>query len=127
MTLTRAKLLHAGAWGVLVVLRVFAKNFGPIKVQPWQGILIALCMVLLVGLVLLEIGVGVEKPDERAHANGYKANSLLFNILDFALLLYIAFGDEMPLTIPYEYVLLLMAVINVFQDVAFLYYERRSA
>lgn len=127
MTLTRAKLLHAGAWGVLVVLWVFAKSYGPIKAQPWQGILISLCMVLLIGLVLLEIGVGVEKPDERAHANAYKANSLLFNVLNFALLLYIAFGDEMPLTIPYEYALLLMAAINVFQDLAFLYYERRAA
>lgn len=127
MTLTRAKLLHAGVWGVLVVLWVFAKNYGPIKAQPWQGILIALCMVLLIGLVLLEIGVGVEKPDERAHTNGYKANSLLFNIINGALLLYIIFGEEMPLTIPYEYALLLMGLLNVFQDMAFLYYERRSA
>lgn len=126
MTLTRAKLLHAGAWGVLVVLWVFAKNFGPIKDQPWQGIGIALCVVLLIGLLLLEFGLGVEKPDERAHANAYKANSLLFNALNFALLLYITFGDKAPITIPYEYTLLLMAVLNVFQDVAFLYYERRD-
>lgn len=127
MSLTRAKLLHAGAWGVLVVLWVFAKSYGPIKVQPWQGILIALCMALLIALVLLEIGVGVEKPDERANENGYKANSLLFNVINGALLLYIIFGDEIPLTIPYEYALLLMALINVFQDLAFLYYERRGA
>lgn len=127
MSLTRAKLLHAGTWGVLVVLWVFAKNYGPIKVQPWQGILIALCMVLLIALVLLEIGVGVEKPDERANENGYKANSLLFHVINGALLLYIIFGDEIPLTIPYEYALLLMALINVFQDLAFLYYERRGA
>lgn len=126
MTLTRAKLLHASAWGVLVVLWVFAKNFGPIKDQPWQGIGIALCVVLLIGLLLLEFGLGVEKPDERAHTNGYKANSLLFNIINGALLLYIIFGKEMPITIPYEYALLLMAVLNVFQDVAFLYYERRD-
>lgn len=126
MSLTRAKMLHAGTWGVLVVLWVFAKNFGPIKAQPWQGILIALCVVLLIGLVLLEIGRGVEKPDERATANGYKANSLLFNLLNGALVLYIIFGDEMPLTIPYEYAILIMALLNVFQDVAFLYYERRT-
>lgn len=127
MTLTRAKMLHAGAWGVLVILWVCAKSYGPIKDQPWQGILIALCLVLLIGLLLLETGLGVEKPDERSHANAYKANSLLFNVLNFALLLYIAFGDKAPLTIPYEYALLLMAAINVFQDVAFLYYERRNA
>lgn len=127
MTLTRAKLLHAGVWGVLVILWLFAKNFGPIEAQPWQGIVIALCVVLLIGLVLLETGLGVEKPDERAHENGYKANSLLFNILNGALLLYIIFGKEMPITIPYEYALLLMGLLNVFQDVAFLYYERRAA
>ncbi len=126
MTLTRAKLLHASAWGVLVVLWVFAKNFGPIKDQPWQGIGIALCVVLLIGLLLLEFGLGVEKPDERANANGYKANSLLFNLLNGALVLYILFGKEMPLTISYEYAILLMALLNVFQDVAFLYYERRD-
>lgn len=126
MTLTRAKLLHASAWGVLVVLWVFAKNFGPIKDQPWQGIGIALCVVLLIGLLLLEFGLGVEKPDERANANGYKANSLLFNLLNGALVLYILFGKEMPLTISYEYAILLMALLNVFQDVAFLYYERRN-
>lgn len=126
MSLTRAKMLHAAAWGVLVVLWVFAKSYGPIKDQPWQGIAIALCVVLLIGLVLLETGLGVEKPDERATANGYKANSLLFNVLNGALVLYILFGKEMPLTIPYEYALLLMALLNVFQDLAFLYYERRA-
>lgn len=120
MSLTRAKMLHAAAWGVLVVLWVFAKSYGPIKDQPWQGIAIALCVVLL------EFGLGVEKPDERANANGYKANSLLFNVLNGALVLYILFGKEMPLTISYEYALLLMALLNVFQDVAFLYYERRA-
>ncbi len=127
MTLTRAKKLHAAAWGVLVVLWVFAKNFGPIKDQPWQGIGIALCVVLLIGLLLLEFGLGVEKPDERANANGYKANSLLFNLLNGALVLYILFGKEMPLTISYEYAILLMALLNVFQDLAFLYYERRAS
>lgn len=127
MTLTRAKLLHAGVWGMLVFLWLFAKNFGPIEAQPWQGIVIALCVVLLIGLVLLETGLGVEKPDERAAANGYKANSLLFNILNGALLLYIIFGKEMPITIPYEYALLLMGLLNVFQDAAFLYYEHRAA
>lgn len=127
MTLTRAKKLHAAVWGVLVILWLFAKNFGPIKNQPWQGIGIALCVVLLIGLVLLETGLGVEKPDERANANSYKANSLLFNVLNGALLLYILFGKEMPITIPYEYAILLMALLNVFQDVAFLYYERRAA
>lgn len=126
MSLTRAKMLHAAAWGVLVVLWVFAKSYGPIKGQPWQGIAIALCVVLLIGLVLLETGLGVEKPDERATANGYKANSLLFNVLNGALVLYILFGKEMPLTVPYEYALLLMALLNVFQDLAFLYYERRA-
>lgn len=127
MTLTRAKKLHAAVWGVLVVLWVFAKNFGPIKDQPWQGIGIALCVVLLIGLLLLEFGLGVEKPDERANANGYKANSLLFNLLNGALVLYILFGKEMPLTISYEYAILLMALLNVFQDLAFLYYERRAS
>lgn len=127
MTLTRAKKLHAAAWGVLVVLWVFAKNFGPIKDQPWQGIGIALCVVLLIGLLLLEFGLGVEKPDERANANGYKANSLLFNLLNGALVLYILFGKEMPITISYEYAILLMALLNVFQDLAFLYYERRAS
>ena len=126
MSLTRAKMLHAAAWGVLVVLWVFAKSYGPIKDQPWQGIGIALCVVLLIALLLLETGLGVEKPDERAAANGYKANSLLFNVLNGALVLYILFGKEMPLTISYEYALLLMALLNVFQDVAFLYYERRA-
>lgn len=126
MSLTRAKMLHAGVWGVLVVLWVFAKSYGSIKDQPWQGVGIALCVVLLIGLLLLESGLGVEKADERAHANGYKANSLLFNVLNGALLLYIVFGKEMPLTIPYEYAILLMALINVFQDLAFLYYERRA-
>lgn len=126
MSLTRAKMLHAAAWGVLVVLWVFAKSYGPIKGQPWQGIAIALCVVLLIALLLLEFGLGVEKPDERANANGYKANSLLFNVLNGALVLYILFGKEMPLTISYEYALLLMALLNVFQDVAFLYYERRA-
>lgn len=126
MTLTRAKKLHAAAWGVLVVLWVFAKNFGPIEAQPWQGISIALCVALLIGLLLLESGLGVEKPDERATANGYKANSLLFNLLNGALVLYIVLGKEMPLTIPYEYALLLMALINLFQDLAFLYYESRA-
>lgn len=127
MTLTRAKKFHAAAWGVLVVLWVFAKNFGPIKNQPWQGIGITLCVVLLIGLLLLEFGLGVEKPDERANANGYKANSLLFNLLNGALVLYILFGKEMPLTISYEYAILLMALLNVFQDLAFLYYERRAS
>lgn len=127
MTLTRAKKLHAAVWGVLVVLWVFAKNFGPIKDQPWQGIGIALCVVLLIGLLLLEFGLGVEKPDERANTNGYKANSLLFNLLNGALVLYILFGKEMPLTISYEYAILLMALLNVFQDLAFLYYERRAS
>lgn len=126
MSLTRAKMLHAAAWGVLVVLWVFAKSYGPIKGQPWQGIAIALCVVLLIALLLLEFGLGVEKPDERANANGYKANSLLFNVLNGALVLYILFGKEMPLTISYEYALLLMALLNVFQDLAFLYYERRT-
>lgn len=126
MSLTRAKMLHAAAWGVLVVLWVFAKSYGPIKGQPWQGMAIALCVVLLIALLLLEFGLGVEKPDERANANGYKANSLLFNVLNGALVLYILFGKEMPLTISYEYALLLMALLNVFQDLAFLYYERRA-
>lgn len=126
MSLTRAKMLHAAVWGVLVVLWVFAKSYGPIKDQPWQGIAIALCVALLIALLLLEFGLGVEKPDERANANGYKANSLLFNVLNGALVLYILFGKEMPLTISYEYALLLMALLNVFQDVAFLYYERRA-
>lgn len=126
MSLTRAKRLHAAVWGALVVLWMFAKSYGPIKDQPWQGIAIALCVVLLIGLVLLEIGLGVEKSDERATANGYKANSLLFNVLNGALVLYILFGKEMPLTIPHEYAILLMALLNVFQDLAFLYYERRA-
>ena len=72
MTLTRAKLLHAGAWGVLIILLLFARQYGPIDTQPWQGILIAVSVVLLIGLILLETGVGVEKPDERSHANAYK-------------------------------------------------------
>lgn len=127
MSLTRAKKLHATVWGVLVVLWVFAKSYGPIKNQPWQGIGIALCVVLLIALLLLETGLGVEKPDERANANGYKANSLLFNVLNGALVLYILFGKEMPLIIPYEYAILLMALLNVFQDLAFLYYERRAS
>ena len=58
MTLTRAKLLHAGAWGVLIILLLFARQYGPIDTQPWQGILIAVSVVLLIGLILLETGVG---------------------------------------------------------------------
>lgn len=127
MTLTRAKLLHAGAWGILILLSLYATQYGPVKAQPWQGILIAVCLVLFVGLILLEIGVGVEKPDERAHTNISKANSLLFHLIDVALILYIAFEDKAPLIIPYEYVLLLVGLINVIQDLAFLYYERRTA
>ena len=126
MTLTRAKKLHAAAWGVLIVLLLYAKQFGKINTQPWQGIVIAVSVALLIGLVLLELGFGVEKPDERANSNFYKANSLLFNVIDFALLFYIAFGDKAPLTIPYEYILVLVGLLNVFQDLAFLYYERRA-
>ena len=126
MTLTRAKLLHAGVWGVLIGLLLFFKQFGKIDTQPGQGILIAVSVILLIGLVLLESGFGVEKPDERANSNFYKANSLLFNMLDFALLLYIAFWDKTPLTIPYEYILVLAGLLHIFQDLAFLYYERRS-
>ena len=111
---------------MLIILLLYARQFGKIDTQPWQGIVIAVSVALLIGLVLLELGFGVEKPDERATANGYKANSLLFNVLNGALLLYIVFGKEMPLTIPYEYAILLMALINVFQDLAFLYYERRT-
>ena len=50
----------------------------------------------------------------------------LWNVLNGALVLYILFGKEMPLTISYEYALVLMALLNVFQDLAFLYYERRA-
>lgn len=127
MTLTRAKMLHAGIWGVLVVLLLFAKEYGPIKIQPWKGIVIAAGVVLLISLILLIAGVGVEKPDERAHANAYKANSLLLNLIEIALLLYIIFSNEIPLIIPYEYVLVIAGLINIIQDVAFLYYERREA
>ena len=126
MTLTRAKLLHAIGWGIMLLLMLIARSYGPIDSQPLLGIMIALVLVVFVGVILLDIGVGVEKPDERATGNFYKANSLLFNLIDVALVLYLVFGDDAPLTIPYEYILILIALINIIQDAAFLYYESRS-
>ena len=126
MTLTRAKLLHAIGWGIMLLLLLIGRSYGPFDSQPLMGIMIAVVLVVFVGVILLDVGVGVEKPDERATGNFYKANSLLFNLIDVALLLYIIFGNEAPLTISYDYVLILIALINIIQDVAFLYYENRS-
>ena len=126
MTLTRAKLLHAIGWGIMLLLLLIGRSYGPFDSQPLMGIAIAVILVVFVGVILLDIGVGVEKPDERATGNFYKANSLLFNLIDVALLLYIIFGNEAPLTISYDYVLILIALINIIQDAAFLYYESRS-
>ena len=126
MTLTRAKLLHAIGWGIMLLLLLIGHSYGPFDSQPLMGIMIAVVLVVFVGVILLDVGVGVEKPDERATGNFYKANSLLFNLIDVALLLYIIFGNEAPLTIPYEYILILIALINIIQDVAFLFYENRS-
>ena len=126
MTLTRAKLLHAIGWGIMLLLLLIGRSYGPFDSQPLMGIAIAVILVVFVGVIVLDVGVGVEKPDERATGNFYKANSLLFNLIDVALLLYIIFGNEAPLTIPYEYILILIALINIIQDAAFLYYESRS-
>lgn len=126
MTLTRAKLLHAIGWGIMLLLLLIGRSYGPFDSQPLMGIAIAVILVVFVGVILLDVGVGVEKPDERATGNFYKANSLLFNLIDVALLLYIIFGNEVPLTISYDYVLILIALINIIQDAAFLYYESRS-
>ena len=126
MTLTRAKLLHAIGWGIMLLLLLIGRSYGPFDSQPLMGIAIAVILVVFVGVILLDVGVGVDKPDERATGNFYKANSLLFNLIDVALLLYIIFGNEAPLTIPYEYILILIALINIIQDAAFLYYESRS-
>ena len=126
MTLTRAKLLHAIGWGIMLLLLLIGRSYGPFHSQPLMGIAIAVILVVFVGVILLDVGVGVEKPDERATGNFYKANSLLFNLIDVALVLYLVFGDDAPLTIPYEYILILIALINIIQDVAFLYYENRS-
>ena len=86
MTLTRAKLLHAIGWGIMLLLMLIGRSYGPIDSQPLMGIAIAVTLVVFVGVILLDIGVGVEKPDERATGNFYKANSLLFNLIDVALL-----------------------------------------
>lgn len=126
MTLTRAKLLHAIGWGIMLLLLLIGRSYGPFDSQPLMGIAIAVILVVFVGVILLDVGVGVEKPDERATGNFYKANSLLFNLIDVALLLYIIFGNEAPLTISYDYVLILIALINIIQDAAFLFYENRS-
>ena len=75
MTLTRAKLLHAIGWGIMLLLMLIARSYGPIDSQPLMGIAIAVTLVVFVGVILLDIGVGVEKPDERATGNFYKANS----------------------------------------------------
>ena len=126
MTLTRAKLLHAIGWGIMLLLLLIGRSYGPFDSQPLMGIAIAVILVVFVGVILLDVGVGVEKPDERATGNFYKANSLLFNLIDVALLTYIIFGNEAPLTISYDYVLILIALINIIQDAAFLFYENRS-
>ena len=126
MTLTRAKLLHAIGWGIMLLLLLIGRSYGPFDSQPLMGIAIAVILVVFVGVILLDVGVGVEKPDERATGNFYKANSLLFNLIDVALLLNIIFGNEAPLTISYDYVLILVALSNIIQDAAFLYYESRS-
>ena len=60
MTLTRAKLLHAIGWGIMLLLLLIGRSYGPFDSQPLMGIAIAVTLVVFVGVILLDIGVGVE-------------------------------------------------------------------
>ena len=128
LTLTQAKLSSTIAWAIVVLFQTIALHF-PVRGLPFAvrvGIT-ALLIVTTVVIVYTTISSRIERPDERAAYNNYRANSVLFELVFFLCALYVLFGgkwDWEVLTISRSQIILLFAAINCLHDGAFLLYER---
>lgn len=128
LTLTQAKATSAAAWAVVVILQAVAVFF-PVRGLPLP-LKIAATAVLLTAAVLIvytSLDTKVEKPDERAAQNNYRAGAALYEFFFFLFALYVLFGDHLGLatvTVTRGQLILFFAVLCLLHDGFFLLYER---
>ena len=85
-------------------------------------LLIVVCIV-----IYTTIDKFIEKPDERAVLNNYRANSLLYSLFFVLFGLYIIFGEKLGIntfSVNREQIIFLFSLLNLAQDGLFLFYER---
>ncbi len=128
LTLTQAKLAHMTSWAIVVFFEALAVFF-PVRGWP-TPLRIAIALVLAGCIVVIfytTLSRRVEKPDERAAYNTYRANSTIYELLFFVFALYVLFGERLGMdtvTFTRDQLLLVFASFCLVHDVVFLLYER---
>lgn len=128
LTLTQAKATSASAWAIVAALQATAVFF-PLRGLPLPLKIVA-TVVLLAAAVLIvytALDIKVEKPDERAAQNSYRAGAALYEFFFFLFALYVLFGERLgfaTITVTHSELILFFAVINLLHDGFFLLYER---
>lgn len=128
LTLTQSKLSSAIAWSIVVFFQGLALFF-PVRTLPAP--LRVVIAVLLAGVIVVilytTLSTRVEKPDERAALNNYRANSALFNLLFMLFAFFVLFNGK-PNTevfsLTRSQIIFPFAVLNLLHDGLFLAYER---
>lgn len=128
LSLTRAKLVSVISWAIVVFFECIALFF-PVKGLPIP-LKIAITTVLLatvVAIIYTTLSSKVEKPDERAAQNNYKANSMLYDGFFLLFGFFVLLSSRMDIdviSLTRSQIILLFAVLNLLHDGIFLLYER---
>lgn len=128
LTLTQSKAASVLSWAVVALFQALALFF-PVRGLPLALRVLISCVLALTVLVIVYTTLSrrVEKPDERAAYNNYRANSAIYELFFFLFALFVLFGDKWgleELTMTRSQLILLFAVLNLAHDGFFLLYER---
>lgn len=133
MTLNQAKTVRVICWFLVCIAQLFVlvmhTQGQPIKGIPvFIRIAVAVLLFIVIAVVIYtNIDKFIEKPDERAVLNNYRANSLLYSTFFVLFGLYIIFGEKLGLhtfSINRDQIIFLFSLLNFAQDSLFLFYER---
>ena len=133
LTLSQAKITRVICWFLVCVAQFFVlfihAQGQPMKEIPiFIRISVAVLLLIVVCIVIYTtIDKFIEKPDERAVLNNYRANSLLYSLFFVLFGLYIIFGEKLGIntfSINREQIIFLFSLLNLAQDGLFLFYER---
>ena len=128
LSLTRAKLISVISWAIVVFFQSMALFF-PVRELPvpLKIVITVILLATVVAIIYTTLGSKVEKPDERAAQNNYKANSMLYDgfFLLFAIFVLLSSRlDIQAVSLSRSEIILLFAVLNLLHDCIFLLYER---
>lgn len=128
LSLTRAKLISVISWAIVVFFQSMALFF-PVRglPVPLKIVITVILLATVVAIIYTTLGSKVEKPDERAAQNNYKANSMLYDGFFLVFAIFVLLSSRLDIhavSLTRSEIILIFAVLNLLHDGIFLLYER---